>query len=237
MKRLIYSRQEVKDTIHFTDLFDDISAVVYVDDLNTQDDIFGSTYSGNDFYDSVPDDELVKLPKYKLNKITDLNTLYRVNKLKPELLTYKQKCDLAKMYRMDPNDMNSSGFRVYVDDSDVAAILAMLKRHKYVAGPIYRPNEPDKNFANKHNLNIGPLDYAHILHNLTVSECTIETPYKTFSYSDTNPGSELIVFDVSKEFILQNGQSIGNFKVYIKIDLSKTTGSDNNPIALISFHD
>ena len=164
MKRLIYSRQEAKNIIHFTDLFEDISVVIYVDDLDTKDDIFGATYSGNDFYNSVPDNELIKLPKYKLNRITDLNTLYRINKLKPELLTYKQKSDLAKMYKADPQDLNSAGFWVYMDDSDVAAILSMLKRHRYVAGPIYRPNEPDKNFANRHNLNIGPQDYAHILH-------------------------------------------------------------------------
>lgn len=237
MKRLIYTKQDNLPEVHFTDLFDDISVVVYVDDLNTTEDIFGATYYGNDYFDSVPDSELVKLPKSKLQKIRDLNTIYRLNNLAPQLLTYKQKSDLAKMYKMDPNDLNSAGFRVYMDNNDVANILSMLRKHSHVAGPIYRANDPSKNFAVQHNLNIGPMDYAHILHNLTVDECTVETPYRTFSYSDTAPGSELIVFNVDKNFTLASGQQIGNFKIYIKIDLSKTAGSDNNPIALISFHE
>ena len=113
----------------------------------------------------------------------------------------------------------------------------MLKKHSRVQGPYYRVNEPEKNFAELHDLDLGPKDYAYILHNLTVEECTEITPYKTFSYSDKEPGNELIVFNVDKEFILRYGQTIGNFKVYIKIDLSKTVGSDNNPIALVSFHE
>lgn len=236
MKRYVRASGAIQ-TVHFTDLFDDISVVVYVDDINTKADIFGATYFGNDYYDSVPDAELVKLPKSKLQKITDLNTIYRLNNLRPEILTLKQKSDLARMYRVDPSDLKSPGFRVYMDDSDVAAILDMLKKHNHVAGPIYRDDDPDKNFAVKYDLDIGPKGYAYILHNLTVDECRVTTPYKTFSYSDKNPGNELIVFDVKKTLTLPNGEQLGDFKVYIKIDLSKTSGDDKKPIALISFHD
>lgn len=236
MKKWIHSKESILAEIHFTDLFDSIAAVYYVDDIDTKDDIFGASYTTS-YYQDCTDEDLLELSKDKIAEIEDLYTIYRINQLNPELLTRKQKKDLAQMYRLNPEALMSGGIKVFLDETDVAKILEMLKQHKRVQGPFYRYDEPEKNFAELHDLNLGPKDYAYILHQLTVEECTITTPYKTFSYSDKEPGNELLVFNVEKEIDLPNGGSIGNFKIYMKIDLTKTFKNDNRPIVLISFHE
>lgn len=238
MKRYIHSKEEIEYIeVHFSDLFDSIAAIYYVDDLDTKEDIVGSSYYGDSYYRNCTDADLLSLSKAELNSIDDLEILYRLNQIDPNLLTLKQKRLLGNMYHLNLNNLSSGGIRILMDDTDVSNILQMLRQHQFVQGPYYRPQEPNKNFAIKHNLNIGPQDYAYIIHNLTVSEATVITPYKTFSYSDKNPGNELIVFDVDKMFTLANGQKLGNFKVYIKIDLTKTFEHKTDPIALISFHE
>lgn len=142
--------------------------------------------------------------------------------------------ELASVYHIDPNDLNSSTWKIYIDDNDVQKILNMLKKHDRVYGPVIH-SDPNKNFAYRHNLQILPSDYAYILHSLTLAECRQVTPYLTPSRNKGNLGNNLIVFNVDKEFTLASGQRIGHFKVYIKIDLTRT--EKEGPIALISFHE
>jgi len=235
MKKLVYATNS-DNTIHFTDLFNDISAIVYVDDINEQEAVFGAGYYETD-YSQYSDNDFLELTKEEAQEIDNLYAIYKINQLNPSLLSQKQKRDLAKMYRLDTDSKDRQGWKIYMDDTDVQKILDMMKKHDKVYGPFPRYDEPHKNFAEEHNLALRPSDYLHIVHSLTLEECRIETPYKTFSFADKYPGHELIVFNVRKNFTLKNGDSIGNFKVYIKIDLSRTQGDDKNPIVLVSFHD
>lgn len=234
MKRYIRLTDESVVEMHLTDLFDSISQVIYVDDIDSHSPMFIEAAD----YSMYSDEDLKGLPAKDIQDIDDLYTISRIYNIAKNKLAPSQINELMSMYHIDPKDLNSASWKIYIDDSDVQNILNMLKKHNWVAGqgPALSA-DPDKNFAMKHNLNIGPRDYVHIIHSLTLDECRVITPYLTLSRNKNNLGNNLIVFNVKKEFTLSDGTSIGDFKVYIKIDLTRTMEKDQSPIALISFHE
>ena len=236
MKRYIRTSEEAVENIkHLTDLFDRISDVIYVDDINSTESIYATDNASQIDYSDYSDEELLDLSTEDIHVIDDLYTIYRIYHLDQHRLTKHQQEQLQAQYYIDPSDPDSVTWRYYITDEDVARILDMLKEHDWVDGPA-RSKDPNKNFARKHRLRITPTDYAHILHSLTVDECRIITPYLTVSRNINNLGNNLIVFDVNKDFILEDGSTIGKFKIYIKIDLTRTE-IPGEPIALISFHE
>lgn len=230
MKKYIKSKSEIK--LHFSDLFDKISEIIYVDDIDLTDNIYGSEDID---YASYSDQELLSLTNDDLHEIDDLYTIYRIYNLDRHRLTKSQLKYLQSQYHIDPNDIESKTWKYYLEDKDIEKILRLLKEHDWVDGPV-RSKDPKKNFARKHKLRITPQDYVNILHSLTVEECRIVTPYLTVSRNINNLGNNLVVFDVNKEFELEDGTKIGKFKVYVKIDLTRTN-VPGEPIALISFHE
>lgn len=235
MKRVIKSNSETIQTGHFTDLFNAISEVIYVDDINSIGSIYAATDPSLIDYSNYTDEELLNQSIEDIHSIQDLYTISRIYNLDKSKLTRAQQLELQKQYHVDPEDPNSVTWRYYITDEDVEKILDMLKEHDWVDGPVRSP-DPRKNFARLHHLRITQTDYASILHSLTVAECRVITPYLTVSRNINNLGNNLIVFNVDKEYKLEDGTSIGDFKIYIKIDLTRTD-VPGEPIALISFHE
>lgn len=233
MKRLIRAGEDAIKIRSFGDLFDRFDAIVYVDDINSTEKVYGSSETELD-YDMYSDDQLLSLPSEELYRITNLHTIDRLYNLDKTLLSPTQIDELAKLYHIDPNDPSSPTWKFYIDDATIEKILALLREHDWVDGPFKK--DKYKNFSRKHHVRLEAEDFVNIIHSLTVEECRVITPYLTVSRNKNNLGNNLIVFNPSKDIILANGVNLGRFKIYIKIDLTETneTGA---PIALISFHD
>lgn len=223
------------ETKHFTDLFTSIADIFYVDNIDEPQSIYAAEDPDIIDYSEYSDTELLNLSVEDIHSIEDLYTIYRIYNLDRKKLSLSQQKLLQEQYHVDPSDPNSVTWRYYLDDSDVEKILDMLKEHDWVEGPT-KSKDPSKNFARLHHLRITPTDYANILHSLTVDECRVITPYMTVSRNINNLENSLIVFNVSKELKLEDGSTLGHFKVYIKIDLTRTS-ANGQPIALISFHE
>ena len=229
---------DVLKNVHFTDLFNEIEYICYVDDYDRQgEDIFEESYPERKNYNAFTDEELLELSPEENGEILELKALFRLNRLNSKLLTEEQKIILARMYQIETKDLRGGKIGVYMDEEDIARILQMIKAHKHIWGPYYSDDEPEKNFSEKHNLDLGPKDYAEILQGLSADDCTGYDKYKVFSFSDENPGKEVLVFDVKKGYKLENGKMIAPFKIYLEIDLSRTFAKKNAPMALICFED
>ena len=229
---------DVLKNVHFTDLFNEIEYICYVDDYDRQgEDIFEESYPERKYYNAFTDEELLELSPEEYGEILELKALFRLNRLNFKLLTEEQKIILARMYQIETRNLSCGKIGVCMDGKDIARILQMIKAHKHIWGPYYSDDEPEKNFSEKHNLDLGPKDYVEILQGLSADDCTGYDQYKVFSFSDENPGKEVLVFDVKKGYKLENGKMIAPFKIYLEIELSRTFAKKNAPMALICFED
>lgn len=229
---------DVLKNVHFTDLFNEIEYICYVDDYDRQgEDIFEESYPEREYYSTFTDEELLKLSPEKIGGILDIKTLFRLNKLNSGLLNEEQRIILARMYQIETRDLPGGKIGVYMDEEDIARILQMIKAHKHIWGPYYDIDEPEKNFSEKHNLDLGPKDYAEIIQSLSTADCTGYDKYKVFSFLDENLGKEILEFYLKNGYKLENGKMIAPFKIYLEIDLSRTFAKKNAPMACICFED
>lgn len=207
--------------IHLTDLFDEIVAIVYIDNIKSythsiimaSEDDEDFEYDGSE-YISYSDKRLLSISEEDMNAITNLDVLDRIRKLDMDLLTDEQIKLLQEEYRT----------KVIIDRSDVQKILDMLKD----CNDFYRvPRGKNIAFEKKHNMKMQ--DYLDIIHSLEISDYVNNTKSMDRKYL----GNDIIVFMPKGEFELERGGTLSDFYIYIKIDLTET----DDVIAAISFHD
>lgn len=151
--------------------------------------------------------------------INDLGLDYR--------MTAKQNQILQEFFK---DESNSS---VYLSKSDFDKLLKMISECKSVTGPDYRPGQPEKNFAELHNLEMVSADYLATIKQLTYSDFRKAIKSATIG----RLGVLLYEFETtSKGYVLKySKQRIpDDIKIYIKIIPHYAVKYN---IAIISFHD
>lgn len=201
---------------HLKDVLDNIGLIVVVDDIenyhiNTD---FCLDEDWQDDLSNATDDTLRKLSTVEIDKITDINLLDRLYKLIPQKFSIKQKQVLKDYYKK---------YSLVIDKSDVQVFLDKIKKcnRLILAG---RP----KNTSFLYKYDLYNDDCLNILHQLKVSDYVENRK----SFNDSYFGNDLMVFEPST--IVLNGNIFSNLIIYVKIDTSKTSGTD---IVAVSLHE
>lgn len=188
--------------------------VVFVDELNiyNRSAIEGST---NVDYSAYSDSELLDLDDEERRKIDDVQTIVRLAKLNPKLLTPGQKTIADDEFWK----------KVITPKSNVKKILSDLKT-KTVA--YFMPGY-DENDSFLESNGISADDALYAVQHLSIGDYVANTTNTIPKYY----GDELIIFEPTRALPLKNGGKISNTIIYMKIDLDK---SKNKGVYLISFH-
>lgn len=231
MKRYIYTKEEPL----IQPFIDRIDLVVITNDACTQ----GLKYlpvvaSDNEFedYDQYTVEEIMELLPSELRSITSPYALDKVAEAINDFnfsykMTTRQKEILHRYY------MDRANSEVELEEQDVSDVLDKIAKCKHVVGPQYRPDQPEKNFAEVHGLEMVPDDYIAILKNIKASECI--SAVKSAMTDKLGVILYEFVHDPHNYKLKYSDQVISEkLKIYIKIipEYEK-----DYTIAIVSFHD
>ena len=242
MKRYIHSAEGYVND-------DKIDFIVIVDDARTfqldQMPIVAGRVPFED-YDDYSAEELLGLDFTELRKIRTpyaLDTLQTaINEIKQGYIDNqipKDKQDnlykLTDVQRMILHNFYKSRENSDVPDYevDIPKLLDTIKACNVVYGPDIRPNQPEKNFAEVHNLPMQRVDYLNIVHDLKQEEfrCALK------SANEKRLGVILYEFiHTVNSYKLQNFDFTidGPIDIYIKLIPNY---NEKYNVAIISFHD
>ena len=210
---------------------DKIDVIVVVNDARKQNlknlPIKAATGDFED-YDSYSIEELMDLDNSILRQI---DSFYALDNLRTAIeeygldytLTKDQKAKLSDYYKK--RDLS----QVIPSDEQIQEILDHIKKCQHITGPDYRPNQPEKNFAERHGLEMTSSDYMAIIKDLKASEFI-----SAVKSADTRRLGAVLY-----EFIHDpNGYILKYSKQKIEEDIKILPDYENNlTIAIISFHD
>lgn len=227
MKRYIHNSKE--------NSIDTIDVIVFVNDARVSSlsslPVTASSYSYED-YDSYSIEELMDLDESTLRNIDSFYALDNILTAIEEYgfdykLTKQQKAKLSNYFKN--RDLSS----VELTEGQIKAVLNSIEKCTHVVGPDYRPNQPEKNFAEVHNLDMVPADYLAILKSVTADECIGAVK----SVDTRRLGTLLYEFihDPEGYKLKYSDQQIeDDVKIYIKV---LPNYQNDLTIAIVSFHD
>lgn len=166
-------------------------------------------------YSEYSDTELLELDKSEIHNIDDIQTLVRIGKLSPNLLTRSQRFVVTEEFKK----------KIIISKSDVKAILEDLKSKRFA---YFMPNHRDNEDFLQDN-GISPDDALYAVQHLTIGDYVANTTNIIPKYY----GDELIIFEPKRALPLRNGNTLKDVIIYIKIDLDKSL---KDGVYLISFH-
>ena len=218
----IYSNDVFNDLSEFH--VDRIVSITIVDDITHENPRNYQVYAAEELdYSNFTREQLLQLPKRKLQNIHDVRILRKLNH---DELTVQQQFEVARANR---------GYKYQLSKREVENIIDKLA----VCPAIYRWGTPKNNtFLEEiegRGARVRDEDVLAIINDLTVdnySHCTL-------SAIDRNWNNCLMVFGYKKPYTfkgLRKGDpdvTIEDFDVYIKIDVDSDTGKG---YAVLSFH-
>lgn len=228
MKKYLYNTK--KDLVEYS-----IDVITFVNDarIPTLNNLPVTAASSNsEDYDSYSIEELMDLDTSVLRTI---DSFYALDNLLTAIqeygfdykLTSKQSAKLSTYLK------NRELSSVQLTKDQIKAILDSIKKCNHIVGPNYRPNQPEKNFAEVHGLDMVPADYLAILKSVKPEECI-----GAVKSADTRRLGTLLyefIHDPKNYKLKYSGQQItDDIKIYIKI---LPDYENDLTIAIISFHD
>lgn len=165
------------------------------------------------FYLGWSDEQLKELAKEDTKDFTNFELLDRLYKLNKELLS-KEQLELLK---------NNFRQKIVIDREDVEDLLNKFKSCDNIWIEPYKKN---RKFMQENNLTEN--DCLAIVHNLKISDYYANTK----SINDNYLGNNIMIFE-PKNVVKNDGTKLGDFTVYVKLDIDEMT---NDTIALISIH-
>lgn len=226
MKRYIHAKEQLP---HLSDLIRKISFIVICDDIERMPLTISSSEDvdlpdGQELTDEQdmitwPDSYLLDLTEEEVHQLTNFELLNRIAKLAKDKLSRKQVVDLQKHNR---------SAKFIVDEADVENIIEMLKNCKQISYAGF--HKKTSRFAVDSEGEFREEDCIKIIRNLKVED------YVTSGHSDNYMflGNTVIIFQPSTDWTLNNGMTLKDFTIYVKLDIDETT---KVAAALISFHD
>ena len=222
MKRYIKGSSEStsQNVLNIFELFDSCE-MIYLNDIEdyTHQTIYGISIFSNS---AIPDDVLINLPKKKKDKISDLDTLLRLDGLKYKDFNMAQMATLGMYYR---------DHHFITPKEAVKAFLPKLTECNNIYSPNFVDSDSDtKEFIDKYGVTAS--DIMSIVKSLNIHDYshTLKSAVTTYF------GNELYVFTPNREFRLENGTELGNIIIYVKID-SIVTSARRGMVFVVSFHD
>lgn len=141
--------------------------------------------------------------------------------------TSHQKQILSEFYK------DSELASVDIANIDTSELLRAIKECNHVTGPYYRDSQPEKNFAEVHNIDLAPSDYLNIIKQVTSDE--LKGAIKSYRPERLGIVMYEFIHDLNGYKLKYSGQELeGDIKIYIKI-IPHYANKLN--IAVISFHD
>lgn len=224
MKRLVYSSS---DAPHLSDLISRITQIIICNDIDSQPTIINSSEDLDDDEDMTDeqsmvtwsDEQLMELTRAEVAQLSNFELLNKIARLDRTKLSKSQLQLLQKLNKQK---------KFIVDKEDVIEVLNLIKRCKDIS--YLRNHVKTERFATDSNGDFRKDECMQIIKNLTVAD------YVTSGYSNkgTYLGNNVIIFQPTTTWKLNNGMILKDFTVYIKFDIDESTG---NTLALISFHD
>lgn len=210
-----------ENRLHLSDVLTKISSIIICEDvMRSPSYISSSTDAEEDdesFYISFTDEQLLQLANSEIKRFTNPELLDRLYHAAPDKLTAEQLIILRNWYKR----------KVIVDAKDVEKVLELLR----ACTNIYYANQHAKTnaFALDSDRNLREDECIDIIHQLTLEDYVANSRSVNPSFF----GNNLIIFEPQADWTTNEGTVISDLKVYIKLDLDKTT---KTAVALISFH-
>lgn len=193
--------------------------IVVADEIGVSvyDEVYAANSSTDDDnrYAYYTDEQLRAISDDEIRNIEDVETLVRLNKLCSERLTTDQRSYLSDV-------MNT---RLPITDAEVSNIIAQLHSCTKI---VYRYGEHDKtdDFLNDHEMDIE--DCLDIIH--SIEQKDVQEKYRS---ADPKYSGDVLLTFLLKHVKLPDGYQLNKLKLYVKINVSLSTG---NATAVISFH-
>ena len=231
MKKWIHGKEQIDLLV-----IDKITLIVVVDDARTQEvkelPIVASTEDDPFDYDQYSVEEIMDLPAFELRKfdtfyaLDNLMTAVRDRGLKYKF-TQRQQRLLSQFYK-DPELAS-----VDIRDIDADSLVKAIRECNTIMGPYKRDSEPEKNFAEVHNLELAPSDYLNIVHQITADE--LRGAVKSHRLERLGIVLYEFIHDPKGYKLKYSGQVIeDNIKIYIKL-IPHYANTCN--VLVVSFHD
>lgn len=232
MKKWIHSRTQTDKLI-----IEKIAAIIVVGDAREQEikglPIVAVTGSDPFDYDQYSIEELMnELTTKELRKI---DTFYALDNLMTAVRDYgfdytftQRQKDLLSEFYSDPELASVS-----IKDVDVDSLITAIRECNTITGPYIRESQPEKNFAQVHNLDLTPSDYLNIIHQVTKDE--LKGAMKSHRLERLGIVMYEFIHD-PKGYRLKYSRQIieGNIKIYIKL-IPHYANTCN--VLVVSFHD
>lgn len=226
MKRYIHAKEQLP---HLSDLIKKINFIIICDDIEKMpltisssesiDLLDGQELSKEQDMLTWPDKYLLDLTENEVHQLSNFELLNRIAKLSKDKLSRKQVQDLQKHNRTT---------KFIVDEKDVENVIEMLKECKRISYAGF--HKKTSRFAVDSEGEFREKDCIKVIKNLEVADYVISGHSDNYMFL----GNTVIIFQPSIDWTLNNGITLKEFTVYVKLDIDEST---KLATALISFHD
>lgn len=228
MKRLL-----TPNLLHLAEVLNQVIAIEICDNVeyypctiaaseNIYDDL-GNWLPNDKDYMYYSDEQLLNMyntseGRVLMEALTDGEVLDRLYRICPQNLTALQTQLVSKYYESAD---------LIVDDTDIEDLLSKIRKCDYLEVNIRHPRT--RKFVLDANGHIRYNDCLDVIHKLSLEDHCEDM----YSADPKFRGDKLLVFRPRVNWVTSSGELIDDIKLYLKIDLDRTTGQC---VVLVSFH-